>query len=103
MSFKERLEQTEAMMQRMGREGEIKSTFMIDQHIKVLEDKLNGMARRLFKTQETLPADKIISLCKELSEVATWRQYLLNLKAQQEQQKQQSKIIKPESNLLVAK
>lgn len=60
---------------------------MIDQHISELKSKAEGIEKRLCDTNESLPAEKIISLCKELSDLISAMNYLVNMKRVREGEK----------------
>jgi hypothetical protein len=53
---------------------------MIEAHIKTLTDKASGIEKRLCETEETLSAEVIIALVKELSESINTANYLLQMK-----------------------
>lgn len=64
---------------------------MIDQHIETLRKKAEGIERRLCETDETLNAEKLMAILKELGETVQCMQYLSNIKAVREQ----NALVKP--------
>jgi hypothetical protein len=70
---------------------------MIDNHIETLKAKASGIEKRLCETKEDLPAEKIISLCKELNETISIINYLHQIKSVREK----SPIIQPNKKIQI--
>jgi len=64
---------------------------MIEQHIKVLNDKMQGLERRLFLTRENLSADQLITLTKQMESAAHAANFLVAVHSERERIKNAQK------------